>query len=140
MRAAGDRAPRSAAAIVGEIMTVAPRCVAPTLPVAALTALLLEHNLSGVPVVDAAGKPVGVVSKTDLVRHCQAPEGATVADIMMPMVFAIAHDVTIAQAAALMAGEGVHRLPVVDDRGAVCGILSALDIVRWVAAEAGYAV
>jgi CBS domain-containing protein len=57
---------------------------------------------------------------------------------MMPVVFAIADDTTIAAAAALMAGEGIHRLPVLDGTGAVVGILSTLDVVRWVAERAGY--
>jgi CBS domain-containing protein len=121
--------------------------------------MLLEERMSGAPVVDGDGRPVGVVSKTDLLRHLHErgdavePTGGVpdeagfhavhldetlVRDVMMPVVFAIAADTTIAAAAALMAGEGVHRLPVLDADGAVVGLLSTLDVVRWVANRAGY--
>ena len=43
-------------------------------------------------------------------------------------------------AAALMAYENIHRVPVVAADGAVIGIVSAMDIVRWVAEQDGYVV
>lgn len=154
-------------ATVATIMSRTTYCVRPEVSVETLASLLLDHRMSGVPVVNAEGQPVGVVSKTDLLRHLHergdTPEteehrpaedvaalgagfhatrvdATTVADIMMPVVFAIEQDVRIVEAAALMAGEGVHRLAVVDDQLAVIGIVSTLDIVRWVAEEAGYSV
>lgn len=153
--------------LVRSIMTRTVRCVDPELGIDELGRLFLEHNVSGFPVVDGSGKPIGVVSKTDLLRHLHEHAGeltmthreesellaalgggfaavqidtASVRDIMMPIVFALAEDAPIGRAAALMAGERIHRLPVLDEAGAVCGILSALDIVRWVALEAGYPV
>ncbi len=132
---------RAGDATVGAIMTHATYCVRPGVGIDALVALMLERGLSGLPVVDATGRPIGVVSKTDVVRHHGAPDrAATAHDLMMPLVFSLSHEVPIARAAALMAGEGVHRLPIVDGTGRVCGILSSLDIVRWVAEEAGYRV
>ena len=127
-------------ATVGAVMTRTTYCVRPDVAAARVAALLLEHRLGGMPVVDAAGRPIGVISKTDLLRHAHDGDAALVGDIMMPMAVVLGQDVPIAQAAALMAGEGIHRLPIVDDTGAVCGILSALDVVRWVAEEAGYRV
>ena len=152
------------AAAVATIMTRTTYCVRPEVAVETVVALLLEHRLSGVPVVDADGRPVGIVSKTDLLRHLHengdsvdagapargfddelatgfhatAVHGTAVGDVMMPIVFAIEQDADIALAAALMAGEGIHRLPVLAGDGTVVGILSALDIVRWVAEGAGY--
>ena len=41
-------------------------------------------------------------------------------------------------AAALMAFEGVHRIPVVDDAGRVSGVITTLDVLRWLAQEEGY--
>lgn len=152
---------------VAAIMTHTTYCVRPDVTVDTLAALLLDHRMSGVPVVDAEGKPIGVVSKTDVLRHlhergdppevegARAPEdvaalgpgfhavrvdGTTVEDIMMPVVFAVEQDTPIVKAAALMAGEAVHRLAVVDDDLAIIGIVSALDVVRWVAEEAGYSI
>ena len=154
-------------ATVATIMSRTTYCVRPEVSIETLASLLLDHRMSGVPVVDDKGLPVGVVSKTDLLRHLHergdTPESnetrppadvaalgpgfhatrvdsTTVADIMMPVVFAVEQDVRIVEAAALMAGEGVHRLAVVDDQLAVIGIVSTLDVVRWVAEQAGYSV
>lgn len=151
---------------VAEIMTRTTYCVRPDVGVDTLAGVLLERRMSGVPVVDDTGRPIGVVSKTDLVRHMHergesvvmtakdddqvrsrlgtgyhavALDQTTVADIMTPVVFALAEDVPIAYAAALMAGENIHRVPIVAADGTVSGVLSALDIVRWVADLAGYA-
>jgi hypothetical protein len=46
-------------------------CVEPKVSVEALTALFVERGFSGAPVVDGHGKPIGVLSKTDLLREVQ---------------------------------------------------------------------
>ncbi len=152
---------------VSAIMTSDVVCVQKDLSVEALTTLFLERGFSGAPVVDENGRPIGLVSKTDLVRerhdgggleereplcvredggveyelgpgfHAVAIARATVADIMMPIVFAVPENATVAKAAALMAFEGVHRVPVVSLGGQVVGVLSSLDILRWLAGHAG---
>lgn len=152
-------------ATVAAIMTRTVYCVEPDVGVDLLARLFAEHGVSGYPVVDEAGRPIGVVTKSDLLRHLHergidlvqlradesatlaelgrgfhpvALDGTTVKDLMMPVVFALGHDDQIAKAAALMAGERVHRLPILDESGRVCGVLSSLDIVRWFANLAGY--
>ncbi len=153
-------------ATVARIMSRTTYCLRPDVGVRTAIGMLLEERMSGAPVVDDNGRAIGIVSKTDLLRHLhergesgesspttaadQARLGAgfhsteidetMVKEVMMPVVFAIAEDARIPAAAALMAGEGVHRLPVLDQGGAVVGILSTLDIVRWVAEQAGYKV
>ena len=52
-----------------EMMTRDVTCVTADFSVEDLTALLLERNISGVPVVDVDGRPIGVVTKTDLLRE-----------------------------------------------------------------------
>ena len=56
---------------------------------------------------------------------------------MMPMTIAISAQTTIAHAAALMATEGVHHLLVVDDGGVLIGVVSSMDIMRWLARSEG---
>jgi CBS-domain-containing membrane protein len=53
-------------------------------------------------------------------------------------VFALPESAPIAKAAALMAFESIHRLPILDDGGAVVGLLSPLDVAGWLATRAGY--
>lgn len=153
--------PRCAAdeVLASDIMQTQPLCVRPDLSIDGLSMLFLEHNISGAPVVDEAGRPLGIVSKTDLVRfqvdHQDGASGeltrtsegvarvldmssATVGDVMMPIAFTLSEHATVAHAAAMMALEDVHRVPIVAIDGKVVGIISSMDVTRWVAVNEGY--
>jgi CBS domain-containing protein len=135
------------------IMSTPARCVSPEMPLATLSELFLHSGISAAPVVDASGKAIGVISKTDILRHVEwSPaeagraageprpvEGSTVADAMTELVLCLEADAAISRAAALMADEGVHRLVVTAPDGQAIGVVSSLDILRWLAAEDGYA-
>jgi CBS domain-containing protein len=156
---AADRTP------ISEIMTKHVVCVRSDLDTRTLASLFLERGISGAPVVDDDARPIGIVSKTDLVReryeradtgtategdtresstleelgfHTEPTQETTVAEIMMPVAFCLPANESIARAAALMAFEGVHRVPVVGNRGQVVGLVSPLDVLRWLAREHGY--
>lgn len=87
---------------------------------------------------------LGVVSRTDLLSikrlAISDPDRVweKVEDVMMPLVFALYETAAVSQAAGLMAVEGVHRLLVASPRGELVGILSALDVMRWLADRDGY--
>lgn len=112
------------------------------------TKVLLERHISGAPVLDEEGRPVGIVSKTDLLEawHEYAKEAAdddgethvVVGDIMVPYLLAAQDTSPISLAAALMAYEGVHRLLVLDQHNAMVGIVSSLDVLRWLAQLSGF--
>jgi CBS domain-containing protein len=141
---------------ISGIMTRAVICVGPEMSASEVRRVVIERGISGVPVVDAEGRPIGVVSKTDLLRvegprGWQGEEGAhgpalerpderpgSVGSIMTAITIAIHETSTIAQAAALMAYEGVHRLPVIDDGQRVVGLLSSLDVLHWIGRRSGY--
>ena len=127
---AADRTPLS------DVMTGDVVCVEPDLGLADLTELLLELHIGGAPVVDDECRPLGVVSRSDLIAV--SDRSATVASIMMPMAFTLPETASLSRAAALMAFEGVHRIPVVSSDGRVVGIVSSLDIARWLAQNDGY--
>jgi len=114
-------------------------CARPEMDASEARRRMLERGVSGLPVVDAWGRAIGVISKTDLVAHeVTADEGhVRVRDIMMPLVFALSPDASIARAAALMAYEGVHRVVVVDDSGHLLGVVTSLDVARWLGESAG---
>jgi CBS domain-containing protein len=59
---------------------------------------------------------------------------------MNPEPVVVREGTTLPQAAAVMASARVHRVLVVSSEGTVVGILTTLDVVRWVARKAGYAV
>ena len=127
---------------ISSIMTRKVVCARPEMDASLLRARLIERGVSGAPVVDDWGRVLGVASKTDLVEHEVTSESGhkTVADIMMPMVFTLPPDAPIGQAAALMAYEGVHRVVVVDRKGCLVGLVSTLDIARWLGWCARYPV
>jgi CBS domain-containing protein len=116
-------------------------CVMPDLTLDALATLFLERGFSAAPVVDEEGHPMGVVSKTDLMRVQREPERAgepVVRDVMTALAFTLHESDALARGAAVMVVEGVHHLPVVADDGRVVGMLSAFDCARFLAREAGY--
>ena len=58
---------------------------------------------------------------------------------MMRVAFCLEETETVAAAAALMATECVHRIPVVSRAdGSVVGIVSSLDVLGWLARQHGY--
>jgi CBS domain-containing protein len=129
-----------AQAEVGSIMTKSVICVTPAWTLRELVALLVDGDMGGVPVVDDTWRAVGIVSKSDIVRYVLGYgtiEGATVADCMLPLAMTVTPSTPIQRVAALMAWEGIHRLPVCGPAGDVIGIVSTLDIARWVAKLAG---
>jgi CBS domain-containing protein len=130
---------------ISEIMTTDVVCVAPELSVETLALMMLHRGFSGAPVVDSDKKAIGVVSKTDILRRSysgekRASSDRPVAEIMTPVAFTLCEEATIAEAAALMAFEGTHRLPVVSRSGVVVGIVSSIDVLRWIAETEGYLV
>jgi CBS domain-containing protein len=152
--------------VIADVMTRDVQCVTADVSVEALTAMFIERGVSGAPVVDEEGLPIGIVTKTDLVRmqyeeagdveiderplhvrsrgvevelppgfHAERIARATVGEIMMPLAFTLEETQPLAHACALMAVEGVHRLPIVGSDGKIVGILSSLDVLRWVAQQ-----
>jgi CBS domain-containing protein len=88
---------------------------------------LLAIGISGAPVVDREGRPIGVASLRDLAA---AKGGPLVGDRMSTPALVIERTATIGAAARMLSEHEVHRLIVVDDRASAVGIISALDCVR----------
>ena len=126
---------------ITDVMSADLVCVQPSLDRQALTALLVDRGIGGAPVVDSCGRPIGVVSKSDLVRaDLEGTPRPTVADLMIPIAFTLPENASLSHAAALMSEEGVHRVPVVATDGSVIGIVTSLDVVRWLAVQDGHVV
>jgi CBS domain-containing protein len=90
--------------------------------------LLARHRISGLPVVDQSGAPVGVVTEYDLI----AKKGTTVADIMTRDVISVSPETDVDAVAHLLASRRVRRVPVVAG-GRLVGIVSRSDLVRQIA-------
>jgi CBS domain-containing protein len=134
---------------VSEVMTTELMCVTSDLPLESVAALLLDAQIGAVPVVDYEGFPMGILTKTDLVRDgfdrsldATADQSDTlqltlrtqsrVLDVMAPMVHCVREDETVAHAAAIMLSKHLHHLPVVEEQGRLVGMLSTFDFARWI--------
>lgn len=126
---------------IGAMMTSNVVCMQPELSVEAALDILLEKHIGAAPVIDKHGKLLGLVSRSDLlaVKNLALDTGdaarpsATIGTIMTPMVFSLCETASVATAARLMAMEGIHRLLVTSAQGELVGIVSALDVMRWMA-------
>ncbi|MGD0257304.1 MAG: CBS domain-containing protein [Thermoplasmata archaeon] len=90
---------------------------------------LSKSRHHGLPVTDKAGKLVGFVSAKELLRH--ASEGAhPLSSIIRPGTITASPDTALDDAARIMFRYGLRDLPIIDEDGRLCGVLSNLDIVR----------
>jgi CBS domain-containing protein len=147
------------------LMTSKIFCVAPQTPYEVLAMLFMEREISAAPVVNADGRPIGLVSKTDLVRalfgHAR-PDGAdwlihgadssaerllrlaaagaieegTAEGLMTPIPCTISESASFGDAIRTMSDNRYHHLIVVSSEGLTVGILSALDVVNIIAQNA----
>ncbi|MFL6145029.1 MAG: CBS domain-containing protein [Labedaea sp.] len=112
--------------------------------------LLDEHDVSALPVVDAGGKVIGIVSNADLLpkqaaqepsdshsfmarfkrhRDDERAEPTTAGKLMSHPVHTIGPDDTVVDAAKVLDKHGVKRLPVVAEDGTLLGIVSRRDLL-----------
>lgn len=96
------------------------------------------------PVVDAAGHLLGLVSESEvsLDIHARPSElGAsarTAGDVMVPWPLAVPEHTPLTQAAAVLAYERQHHVAIVSATGELIGVLSSSQILRWLANADGY--
>lgn len=89
-------------------------------------AFLAENEISGAPVLNAAGKLVGVVTVADLAEE---EHGRRVRDVMTPTVFTIPDDTPVERVARTMIAGRIHRL-FVTRSGRVTGVVTPLDLLK----------
>lgn len=119
--------------------------------------LMLENDISGLPVIDAGGMLVGIVTEGDFLRRSETgterrrprwlefllgpgpladdyvrSHARVVGDVMTPSPVTITEDAGLSEAVAVMEQRRIKRLPVVRDTEVV-GILSRANILRAVA-------
>jgi CBS domain-containing protein len=130
--------------------------VAPETSLEVAGRLLYGKHITGAPVVDSDGQPIGVVTAKDLVdpdrprsdargtatfyrlssEGCQRVDGGKVAspgrvtDVMTRYVVAVGPDTDLRHAMQLMISDDIHRVLIVDDRKQIIGIVSSMDIIR----------
>jgi len=136
-----------------DVMTHCLVTIAPEAPISDAIARMISHQVSGIPVVDAEGRLVGMVTEGDFLRraetHTEAPRrrwlelllgsrsgadeyarghGHTVREVMSTNVIAVGRETPLSEMVGLMEEHGIKRIPVVDD-GRVVGIVSRADLM-----------
>ncbi len=143
--------------MVRDVMTAEPKTVSPDTPLNEAAKLLLSSIFTGLPVVNTHKQPIGVLTQGDLIRKGGLPlrldllaesghnrretlfkqiSSRRVVEVMSSPVVLIDKDKLLTEAVELMLDKGIKRLPVVDGKGRLTGILSRLDIFRTVMREA----
>jgi CBS domain-containing protein len=100
--------------------------------------VLADRGVTAVIVIDDAGRPLGVLTATDVLIHQREKlaskaahhEPVLVRDIMTPAVFSVRLDTPAPQVIEQMVALNVHRLFVVDESEVVVGVVSALGVLR----------
>jgi CBS domain-containing protein len=115
---------------VGEVCTRDIICAHVDAPVAALFRIFDEHEIATIPILEHDGTVVGMVAPADLALALNAKSAA---DVMTRDPVQILESTPLTRAAAVMAFEGVLHMPVVGWGGRVVGVLSRIDIVRFIA-------
>jgi CBS domain-containing protein len=149
---------------LSSVMSSKVYCVTPETPIDAVASTLLERDIGAVPVVDREGRPLGVVSKTDIIRALfgqTRPDGAswliheddsaterllrflaaggtaegTAEDMMMPAALTLPETSRVKDAVDLMSSAQMHRVVAVSEEGRVVGVFSTLDLTHLLASK-----
>jgi CBS domain-containing membrane protein len=143
----------SQAVTAAEIMTTDVVAVNPDTPVAEVAAAMGRRGVSGVPVIDAGQKVVGVISEKDfltrmgvhdaknfmsLVANCLMTKACTTlpiecalaGDLMHSPAVTVAPDTPVKDIAALLTQKSINRVAVTDPAGRLLGLVSRGDIVK----------
>jgi CBS domain-containing protein len=147
------------AATAADMMTPNPISIHENASIQEAIALLTDKGIGAAPVIDDAGRPTGVVSRSDVLIHDRERLGAAdfyddedlaaaravglesgfkavrgdptrVRDIMTPAVFSVTPQTPAGKVVEQIVGLKVHRLFVVDQDGALIGVISASDILK----------
>ena len=140
---------------VYQLMTRDVIAIRPDTPIHTAARLMVDHGISGLPVVDDEGRLVGIISEGDLIlrqkprepaswwrtffddgerlaRDYQKAVGTTVGEVMSHPVITASPALPLEGAAAIMDDCHVRRLPVVFD-GALVGIVTRGDLIKALA-------
>lgn len=119
-----------------ELMTAGPYSLSGATTVEQAAVFLTERGFGAAVVIDEAGRPQGVVTKTDLVVHVRELTAAgqkgptTVTQIMTPAVFTVREDTPARSVVEQLLALNVHHLFVVDSADIVVGVISPMDVIR----------
>ncbi|HEX5972724.1 MAG TPA: CBS domain-containing protein [Gemmatimonadaceae bacterium] len=124
---------------ISELMSKDPRTVTPDTPVSEAAQLMKEEDIGMVPVIERVGgaetrgRLVGVITDRDIAIRTVAEGRAVdspVRDVMSSGVRTATPNDSVESVMELMGREQVRRVPIVDERGSLVGVVSQADLAR----------
>lgn len=117
---------------ISSVMTPDPISVAPDVTAKRAAELMLDHDISGLPVLDG-GKLVGIVTKMDFAKVCMDYDDVYAGQVMQASPITISPGDRVIHARKLLLEEEILALPVVENRVLV-GIVTTRDVAMKLAA------
>lgn len=124
------------AAVAAEIMNPGPVSIAASDTVPEAVEFLTQRGFGAAVVIDAAGHPLGVVTKTDVLMHTRRrkpglePDDTPVTEVMTPAVFSVRPDTSAHSVVEQLLEIGVHHLFVMDKSNVIVGVISPSDVLK----------
>jgi len=121
---------------VHEIMSTDLVCCTPDTKLPEVARLMAKHDCGEIPILEQGDgrRPVGVVTDRDITCRVVAagrnPAELTAADCMSTPVVTVARNTALEDCCQTLEQHQIRRVPVVDERGACCGVVSQADIAR----------
>jgi CBS domain-containing protein len=119
-----------------DIMTTNPACCTPEHNVQEAAELMVKHDCGEIPVVetDQTMKPIGVITDRDIACRVVAtgknPTQTRVRDAMSSPPVTVTPETSIQECCRVMEENQIRRVPVVDQAGRCCGMISQADIAK----------
>jgi len=119
---------------VKDVMSADPVCCTPQTSLSDIARMMAEHDCGEIPVVASTSerRPVGVITDRDIVIRTLAkninPMQATANDCMTKPVVSVTPECALDECCDLMEQHQIRRVPVVDDKGMLIGIVAQADI------------
>ncbi len=137
--------PSAASVPLHEIMTRTLICARPDLDISVVIRLMLTHHIGCIPVIDDRQRPIGMITKLDILDQVDASmssvqdgsplpsdlQARCADEVMMPLAFCLSDRATVAHAASMMITEDTHHVIVVGSDERIVGVVSSRDIVAW---------
>ena len=124
------------AATAAELMSAGPVSLADTDTVPEAVEFLTSRGFGAAVVIDDAGHPIGVVTKTDVLMHTRRhppglePDDTPVTEVMTPAVFSVRPETPVRSVVEQFLEVGVHHLFVTDASGVIVGVISPVDVLK----------
>ena len=117
---------------VQHVMTKGVVAVHPETSIDEAISIILDHQISGLPVVDQDGQVLGVISEVDIIELVYQSDiaSSTVGDHMTREIKTLDVESSLDDAAGLLSQRTLRRIPITE-QGRLAGIVSRRDLIRF---------